>query len=174
MFYSLYVGMKQTLQSMDSCKSEALLIANIAKSIRDAIFKQDGYHFSGAFPPHCQQDCIPYNLKLLISMSWYGSSLKSEETVNSQACLTAAQIILFNTKKDQPKAKSRHSLDRELPLPVYLGLNVHSVTRSKKLIDQLHDLHIGISYEPSYRENGMISYVMQEMLKSSLTFSPTN
>ena len=83
------------LQSMDSCKSEALQIANIAKSIRDAIFKQDGYHFSSAFPPHCQQDCIPYNLKLLISMILYGPSLKIEETVNSQACLTAAQIILF-------------------------------------------------------------------------------
>ena len=74
------------LQSMDSCKSEALQIANIATSIRDAIFKQDGYHFSGAFPPHCQQDCIPYNLKLLISMILYGPSLKREFSSMSNCC----------------------------------------------------------------------------------------
>ena len=162
------------LQSMDSCKSEALQIANITKSIRDAIFKQDGYHFSGAFPPHCQQDCIPYNLKLLISMILYGPSLKSEETVNSQACLTAAQIILFNTKKDQPKAKSRHSLDREPPLPVYLGLNVHSLTRSKKLIDQLHDLHIGISYDRVIQLEKLISHSMCQQFLSDNIVCPSH
>ncbi len=59
------LGIKQMLQNMASCKSEALQIANGAKSIRETIFKHDGYHFSGAFPPHCQQDCIPVQFEVI-------------------------------------------------------------------------------------------------------------
>ena len=94
--------------------------------------------------------------------------------MNSQACLTAAQIILFNTKKDQPKAKSRHSLDREPPLPVYLGLNVHSLTRSKKLIDQLHDLHIGISYDRVIQLEKLISHSMCHQFLSDNIVCPSH
>ena len=43
--------------------------------------------------------------------------------------------------------KPRHSLQREPPIPVYIGLNVHQVTRSKKLIQQFHQLGISISYD---------------------------
>ena len=102
LFFS--IGMKQMLQNKDLYKSEASQIANVAKSIREAIFKHDS---SGAFPSNCQKDCLPYNLKLLISMILYGPTLKSEENVNSQACLTAAQIILFNTKKVPTKDQQK-------------------------------------------------------------------
>ena len=88
---------------------------------RKSIYEHNAYNYSGGFPSNCQQDWLPYNLKLLIST--YGPSLKSEE---NQTCLTARQIILFNVKKAPVKdqVKSRHSLDREPPL---LGLNVHSL-----------------------------------------------
>lgn len=159
------------LQNMESCKSEALQIANVAKSIHEAIFKQEGYNFSGIFPSQCQQDCVPYNLKLLISMILYGPSLKSEEDVNSQACLTASQVILFNVKKSSGKnqLKHRHSLDREPPLPIYLGLNVHSLVKSKKLVDQLHDLCISISYDRVIQLEKLISHSMcQQFLKDGI------
>ena len=68
------------LQNADSYKSEALDIANVAKSICEAIFKHDNFNFCGDFTLNCQKDCLPYNLKLLISMILYGPSLKSEET----------------------------------------------------------------------------------------------
>ena len=44
------------LQNTDLYKSEALQIANVAKSIREAIFKHDSYKFSGTFPSNCQKD----------------------------------------------------------------------------------------------------------------------
>ena len=43
--------------------------------------------------------------------------------------------------------QSRHNLKRELPVPVYIGLNIHTQTRSKNLVQQLAKLGIGFSYE---------------------------
>ena len=76
--------------------------------------------------------------------------MKNQEKQESQACLTIGQAIVFNAKKRStadPEAKPRHSLEREPPLPVYIGLNIHGLTRSKHLINQLHQLGICISYE---------------------------
>ena len=74
------------LQDTDLYKSEDLDIANVAKSIHEAIFKHDKLNFCGDFPSNCQKDCLPYNLKLFVSMILYGPSLKSEENINSQVC----------------------------------------------------------------------------------------
>ncbi len=141
--------MKVLLQSVDTYQSEALQIASIAKGIRKDIFEHDKFKFSGHLPPNCQSDCIPYNLKLLISMIMFGPTLRSEESINSQACLTISQLVLFNVKKKSHTDQKyhRHSLDREPPLPIYLGLNIHSQARSKKMIDQLNELCICISYD---------------------------
>ena len=38
-------------------------------------------------------------------------------------------------------------LQREPPIPVYIGLNIHQVTRSKKLIQQFYQMGISISYD---------------------------
>ncbi len=43
--------------------------------------------------------------------------------------------------------KTRHTLAREPPLPIYIGLNIHQLTRSKKLIEQLYRMGICISYD---------------------------
>ena len=55
------------LHNTDLYKSEALDIANVTKSIREVIFKHINF-FNFDFPLNCQKDCLPYNLKLLISM----------------------------------------------------------------------------------------------------------
>ena len=82
--------------SADSYQSEALQIAGITAGICKEIFGCEKFKFSGHFPPSSERDCIPYNLKLLISMILYGPILKSKENINSQACLTVAQIILHS------------------------------------------------------------------------------
>ena len=86
---------------------KALHFASIAKGIRKDIFEHEKLTFSGHFPPNCQSNCIPYNLKLLISMIMFGPTLLSEGSINSQACLTIAQLILFNVKKKQQLIKRR-------------------------------------------------------------------
>ena len=89
-----------------------------------------------------------------------GPSLKNEEnSIESQSCLTVSQLILYNTNKKSStseKKGTRHSHDREPPIPIYIGLNIHSLFRSRKLIEQFYSLGIGISYDLVIQlENGM-------------------
>ena len=53
-------------------------------------------------------------------------------------------LATYNVKLN---ARSRHVLQREPPLPVYIGLNVHQMTRSKKLINQFYKMGFSISYD---------------------------
>ncbi len=54
-------------------------------------------------------------------------------------------------KKSSPcGTKTRHTVDREPPLPIYIGLNIHRQTQSKKLISQLYSMGISISYDRVY------------------------
>ena len=78
--------------------------------------------------------------------------LNLDKLNESQACLTIYQLILFNAKKRQPENQdnqgmcSRHSSDREPPLPIYLGCSIHVFSRSRKLMSLLHRLGLSISY----------------------------
>ena len=38
-------------------------------------------------------------------------------------------------------------MEREPPLPIYIGINVHAISRSKKLIQQLYQMGLSISYD---------------------------
>jgi hypothetical protein len=41
----------------------------------------------------------------------------------------------------------RHVANSETPLPIYVGLMLHSSTRQKKLIDKCHKLSLSVSYD---------------------------
>lgn len=41
----------------------------------------------------------------------------------------------------------RHSKERETPLPIYVGLNIHGKTRKRELIDELFGLELSIPYD---------------------------
>ena len=122
-----------------------------------------GFHFNGSFPPGCQQESVPTNLKYLVSMLLNGPNLRDQDSADSgtgswfnslnatdsQTCLTISQTIVFNCKKRGSTVanKSRHSLDYEPPLILYIGMNVHTQTRSKKLITQLCQMGLSVSYD---------------------------
>lgn len=72
----------------------------------------------------------------------------------------------------EPK-KGRHSLSREPPLPIYLGLKVHSVNRSKKLIDELCSLGISISYERVLQLENNIAFTMCKQFESDGIVCPS-
>ena len=76
-----------------------------------------------------------------------GSGIKDQDSVESQSSLTISQAILFNYKKKLSKTTSRHSKKFEPPLPLYIGLKVHTQTRSKKLISELYQLGLSVSYD---------------------------
>ena len=107
-----------------------------SQSSNDDAFDHHCSKFSGTFSSKCQEDSLPSSLKPLISCK------------KSQACLSVGQFILYNMKKASPcGTKTRHTLNRELPLPIYIGLDIHQQTRSKKLITQFHCMGISISYD---------------------------
>ncbi|GFR97083.1 hypothetical protein ElyMa_002737500 [Elysia marginata] len=42
---------------------------------------------------------------------------------------------------------TKHSLEREPPLPIYIGHKVHTACRSRKLIEQLYKIGVCVSYD---------------------------
>lgn len=129
---------------------DAAVLAKAASLVRTDIFNQTSARFTGCFPQKCQEDSLPSSLKFLISLILNGPSLTDQNRCETQACLTVGQAIVYNTKKRAPSSndvRTRHSRNREPPLPIYIGLNIHQATRSRKLIQQFFQLGISISYD---------------------------
>ena len=77
-----------------------------------------------------------------------GPDVQHQDSQESQACLTISQLVCFNIKSKRPTSESHwHFKDRETPLPLYIGLNIYTQTRSKKISNGLHKLGISISYK---------------------------
>ena len=75
-----------------------------------------------------------------------GVNLKEQQHIESQPCLTISQTILFNSKKRSTNFE-RHTRAREPPLPIYIGFNIHLLTRCKTLITKLYQLGWSVSYD---------------------------
>lgn len=91
---------------------------------------------------------VPSSLKVLVSMLLNGSNIAQGSATESQVTLTTSQLIVFNSKKKSSSTSSnRHSLEREPPLPLYVGPSIHAYTRSEKIINQLYQLGISVSYD---------------------------
>ena len=139
--------LKDAVNSND-LEEETLDYAKGSKITRNNIFEGQTFQFSGNFPPGCQNDSVPSSLLCLVSMLLNGPNITDQDTEVSQACLTIAQLIVFNAKKSASSVnkKSRHSHEREPLLPIYIGLNVHAQTRSRKLVDNLYHMGLSVSY----------------------------
>ena len=76
------------------------------------------------------------------------------DPIDYQAALSIAQLIVFNAIKRPRKTStdhvrihvSKHQLCQETPMPIYLGLMLHSFTRKKHLIEKCFKLGLSISY----------------------------
>ena len=129
-------------------ETDALTLAKAARIVRRVMFNQPGFRFLGSFPSNCQTSSVPSSLRALISMLLNGSNIAHRNATESQAILTISQLIVFNSKKKSSTPSSnRHSLEREPPLPLYVGLSIHAYTRSKKIINKLFQLGISVSYD---------------------------
>ena len=135
---------KEALQERDFSDDTAVS-AKAAKIVRRDMFSHKGLSFSGTFPLGCQEISLPASLKSLI-MIMNGLNVKDQENKESHACLTVCQTVLFNAKR-RSCSSLRHSALREPPLPIYISLDVHSLTRCKKLITELYQLGLSVSYD---------------------------
>ena len=105
------------------------------------------------------------------------SSLKSLETVHqdrrrTQACFS--QNILYNTKKrtSHSSGKTKHTLEREPHLHIYSSLNSNAQARSKKLIQQLYQMGISISYDRVKQLEELITISLCERFEEDGVVSP--
>ena len=165
--------LKEALKKRDFTE-DAQILAKAASIIRKDIFNHDAFKFEGSFPENCQETSLPSSLKTLISLIFNGVSLKKQDKHESQACLTVGQVIVYNIKKKSKESntQTRHSLEREPPLLVYIGLNIHGLTRCKRIIQQLHELGISISYDRAIQLEEWIAEAMCERFDKDGVVSP--
>ena len=102
--------------------------------------------FTGNFPPNCQSNSTPPILKIFLSLLLNGSNAR---TVETQASLTLAQLNYFNASSSV--LNSRHSKVHEPPTPLFVGLNVHTRTRSKKIVNNLYRMGVCVSYDRCWK-----------------------
>ena len=102
--------------------------------------------------------------------------MKDQDEHESQACLTVSQLILYHIKKrpSSSAVKVRHTLNREPPLPIYIGLNTHQMARSKKLIQQLYQMGICVSYDRALELEDWIATSVCERFEEDGVVTPAS
>ena len=145
-----------------ACSKDAdiMSLANAANILRSHIFRND-YTFNGKLDRGEQIKSVPDVLLAFVNMLIEGPNIKSQldRTIHQRnAGLTIAQLIVFNCVK-RPKLQShiRHKKSNETPLPIYVGLKLHSETRKRELVDRLHNLGLSISYDRLLRMSSGIA-----------------
>ena len=156
---------KEAMQQRDFSE-DVVILAKASAIVRKDIFSHKRFQFSGNFTEYCQECSVYASLKSLVSMILTGINIENTEVQESQACLTVCQTIFFNAKeRSTTKSKTgqtRHTKSREPPLPLYIGFNVHALTRSKTLIAQLYQMGISVSYQGIIELENMLATSISE------------
>ena len=134
--------------------SESFCFTNAAMIVRREILQVKNT-FNGTFATNSQTSAVPATLKTLLDVIMRAPTIQ-RDSAESQACLTVAQLLVFNTIS-RFRDKSGNATDtihhthyvrnREFPLPIYAALKIHSATREKSLIDTFYKLGMCISYD---------------------------
>ena len=168
--------MKEALNARDYL-NEAIDMNKLVKRIRQDMFDFTmPFRFDGSFPDDCQEESVPLSLKTLVSMLINGPNMKHQITTESQICQTISQLIYFNSKKrfTPNVSMNRTSKKREPPLPIYLGLSIHTKTRSKLLVNSLSKMGVGITYKRVMEiENDLASSVCKRFEEEGIV-CPSN
>ena len=98
------------------------------------------HSFSGSFGSDCQAKSVPASVLSLFKMILYGPNIEEQECTSGkeQAALTISQLLQFNIHArchDKEVKRERRSICRETPLPIYIGISVHTKTRSRDLVE---------------------------------------
>lgn len=134
--------------------NDCVHLARAASIVRREMFKMK-QGFTGSFDAQCQEESVPPLLLSLVAMVLYGPNIKTQSSSSSlpQPALTLSQLLMHNSlgRKRETSTTSRpttrHSQDRETPLPIYLGVMIHTKTRNRAIVDDLFHLGLCISYD---------------------------
>ena len=134
----------------DNCDKEAYHLAKAAKIVRRDILQRQNA-LRGTFPPNCQNDAVPSTLQTLFNMIIKGPTVDQQPTGSdsNQACMSVAHLLMFNSisRDRNPSSGSRHTREKECPLPIYVALKIHGATRGRSLIDAMFGMGLCISYD---------------------------
>ena len=128
---------------------DAYILAQAARIVRKEILNSTT-QFSGTFSENCQVEAVPLSLQTLVAMICHGTNITEQSLVTQrQAILSICQLIVFNSLAHSGKQTqaTRHNKSREPPLPVYLGVLLHTKTRKRALVEVLYDLGLSVSYD---------------------------
>ena len=109
--------------------SETIHLMQTANTIRRDM-STINQSFCGVFTSNSEIDSVPQSLLSLLNMI-----LGMPENSTCNSALSIAQLIYFNfvnkSKSISTSANVRHNANKETPLPIYVGLLLHSQTRSR-------------------------------------------
>jgi hypothetical protein len=123
-------------QMRENEDADAVHLMHAAKlAVRNEIFSFSS-KFTGSLSNH--KTSVPSSLVSFISMILEGPGY--ENYCDSEAALSISQLLMFNAIKRRRRQMTvdesvstvvRHVANRETPLPIYVGLMLHSSTRQK-------------------------------------------
>lgn len=156
----------------DAChtpEEESRILLMAASILRKAVLDHDtSFTFRGSFPAGCEESAVPPRLKYFFRQLLAGPK-SSPAKNNSRPVLTVSQLAMLNMIS-LPK-----NLKCEPPLGVFLALKVHSQTRSKKLVELLHQFCLSISYKRVVSiELGFAHSIAKQTAATSNIVCPSN
>eukprot|EP00794_Sanderia_malayensis_P013483 gene13483-14880_t len=133
-------------------EDEVQTLMNAALILRRVIQKDQSWRFKGSFDDFKIPEELYMFCRWVVSGHERTLSEKRTHLVDRSACIVAQHLMsAFKTDrqigyqtKDEGSGFKTH---RETPLSVALPLAVHSITRSKRLVNLLEDLSLGRSYK---------------------------
>ena len=143
------VGSALTKVCDHNTDSEAVILAKATTIVRRVVF-QIKEEFNGLFNSQCQEHSVPKSLLALVNMVLNGPNINSQSSASTfQPALTLSQLLFFNSSEGmryKDTESVRHNKQQETPLPIYLGMVIHTKTRKHELVDTLFNLGLCISY----------------------------
>ena len=93
---------------------------------------------------------------------------------DKMAAQSISQLMIFNSVKNAQSTNSTNAKRRhiEMPLPLYITMKIHALTRSKNLIDTLYHLGLCVSYDRLLRLTSDISNAVCEQFNSNEVVCP--
>jgi len=84
--------------------------------------------FNGTFTEDCLEKSVAHSLLTLITMILCRTNIKNQANYLSRASLSLSQFLTYNScvRRHQTSSDTRHTEQRETPLPLFFGALVHS------------------------------------------------
>ena len=148
--------------------------AKLAKISRNDIFGEENATFRGTFASDCQD--LTAIARLLVSIILYGPDL-SIDIRKSQAFNTICKLLIHNAKKRKRKEEascSCHTPKTEPPVPLYVGLAIHSQTQDKGLVEKLHKLGLSVSCKRVLQAENVLVQNLCKQFEDEMIVCPRN